>query len=91
MKATGSSSPGMCCNGTTRFLPGCVGGCTPVITILRIFIDYVINKTGEAEAVFPVLSGMDFMEEALLTSFFSGLFIHIPTLLKEYVIKIITV
>ena len=40
----------------------------------------MINKSGEAEAIFPILLGMDFIEEAFLTSFFPTLIIHILTL-----------
>jgi len=39
----------------------------------------MIDKTGETEAIFPILPGMNFVEEAFLASFFSTLVIHILT------------
>jgi len=41
----------------------------------------VINKTGETEAIFPILPGMNFIEEAFLASSYPALVIHFLTLL----------
>jgi len=39
----------------------------------------MIDKTGEAKAIFPTLPGMNFIEEAFLASFFPALVIHFLT------------
>lgn len=41
----------------------------------------MINETGETEAIFPILPGMNFIEKAFLTSFFPALVIHFLNLL----------
>jgi hypothetical protein len=43
----------------------------------------MVNKSGEAEAIFPILPGMNLIEEAFLAFFFATLIIHLLALLKE--------